>query len=211
MPAAGDKKVRPLQGGIQIVGNIGSGRTMTGTLGLVIDKEDAPPYKARFVTAGHVVGDNYTTVTQGGETAGLVQANHLNDGVDIAVVNVSIGVPVEVGRVWTGDDTYITVKFAGTDRPAKGSTVVLQGSVSGNVTGTVVETNATITDATTGSVAKSVVVVDYGANPTAPRDSGAPVLSSLENGALCYGVHGGSAKIQNKIYGWFTPFDNLDW
>lgn len=215
MPAAGNKKVRPLQGGIQIEGRPGPGKLATGTLGLVIDKEPSGAQRAHFVTAGHVVGqpNNNDAVGQPdvSNLVGRVEENHLSAGVDIAVVRTVAGVPAEVGWVWTGDGTHITVTFAKTGLPTKGSTVELQGAVSGHLTGTVIEPDADITDVTTGEKALHVVLVDYGNHPTAPGDSGAPVLSAMSNGASCYGVHGGSTVVNGNHYGWFTPFDNIAW
>jgi hypothetical protein len=99
------------------------------------------------------------------------------------------------------------VKFAPTDHPAKGSTIYIQGALSGAVAGTVISTSADIHVPQSNEIIQQVVLVDYGAN-TADRDSGAPVLSALADGALCYGVHGGSVVYEGKHHGWYTPFSH---
>ncbi|GAA3044046.1 S1 family peptidase [Actinokineospora globicatena] len=209
MPAAGNKQVRPLVGGIRVEGRRGTDQLATATLGLVISA-DGPLFT--FVTAGHAVGNAGDLVGQPGlaVTAGVVETNLLTDGADLAVVSGSVGIPAKVGGVWVDDNTTITVKFDKPGLPDIGASVVLQGANSGAVTGTVLHKKADVRDGTTGELAHNVVVVDY-THPTTVGDSGAPVLSALQDGALCYGLHGGFAVIEGKRVGWFTPFANIEW
>jgi hypothetical protein len=207
MPAAGNRNVRPLQGGIQIEHK--SGPTVrTGTLGLVINYEGA----RAFVTAGHVVGiqNDYVGQPTHGIWVGKVLSNFEGEHVDLAVVDILPGASNEVGRVWTADGQFITAQFAKDARPTKGGAVVVQGAVSGNVTGTVLEPDVDIKDKRTGHDQNHVVLVEY-AGVVTNGDSGAPILSALIDGALCYGVHGGKVDYLGRTVDWFTPFDNIGW
>jgi hypothetical protein len=207
MPAAGNRNVRPLQGGIQIEHQ--SGPTIrTGTLGLVIAYEG----ESAFVTAGHVVGmpEDFVGQPTHDTWVGRVLENFGDSGVDLAVVGILAGVGSEVGRVWTGDGQFVTVQFAKDARPAKGERVVLQGAVSGNVEGTVLEPDADIKDKSTGRDEMHVVLVEY-AGAVTNGDSGAPVMTALADGALCYGVHGGKVDYQERTVDWFAPFENIGW
>ncbi|MBM7773262.1 hypothetical protein JOD54_003466 [Actinokineospora baliensis] len=209
MPAAGNKQIRPLVGGIRVEGRRGTDRLASATLGLVIDA-NGPLF--RFVTAGHAVGAEGDLVGQPTLTsiAGVVQTNLLSDGADLAVISGSVGVPAKVGAVWVDENTTITVKFDKPGLPDIGAAVVLQGANTGAVTGKVLHKSADVRDGTTGELVHNVVVVDY-TQPTAVGDSGGPVLSALQDGALCYGLHGGVATVDGKRVGWFTPFANVEW
>ncbi|SES40043.1 hypothetical protein [Actinokineospora terrae] len=209
MPAAGNRQIRPLVGGIRVEGRRGTDRLAGATLGLVIGA-DGPLF--RFVTAGHAVGNPGDIVGQPelALIAGIVETNLLADGADLAVVSGSVGVPAKVGGVWVDDNATITVKFDKPGLPDIGANVVLQGATSGAVPGKVLHKNADVRDGTTGELARNVVVVDY-THPTTIGDSGAPVLASLQDGTPCYGLHGGFAIIDGKRVGWFTPFANVEW
>ncbi len=211
MPAAGNTQVRPLLGGTQIESRNGTGTVRTGTLGLplVLNGDEMC-----FVTAGHCLFDAGTSVGQPvhGSAVGTVQANHLAAGADIGIVRVAGTVAIAAAQVWTGAGSSITVRAAFSGLPTRDQPIVLQGAVSGTLRGTVVAPEADINDADTGQRVTNVVLVRWGGGATsAAGDSGGPCMDDLLDGATCWGVYGGRAVVQGVTYGWFTPFDNIEW
>ena len=203
MPHAGGTKIRPLQGGIQI-----EGKPATGTLGLVVELEG----KKYVLTAGHVVGETDTLVGQPTHdvVVGKVEENFLTENIDIAQVKVSMGVDAAVGRVLTSDTSHITDVFEHQTRPKKGDTVYIQGKESGALKATVEMEDADITT-TTGEKISHACVVRFTDGVPTTGDSGAPVLSKLADGALCWGPHGGKVKLQTETLDWFSPFECVKW
>ena len=203
MPAAGDQKVRPILGGIKIQSRAPS--LLDATLGLVY-KEGC------FVTAGHAVGaeDSFVGQPDDPSMVGKVISNFLNEGVDMALVQVLVGVAATVNTVWVGEDANQAVTFETKERPEEGELLWIQGAQSGKVQFSVYLTDVDITEAFTGEKVNHVVLLNLDHdNDTHAGDSGAPVVGDGSN--LCYGVYGGRVVIDGKIYGWFSPFENLSW
>lgn len=197
MPAAGNQRIRPVIGGIQI-----AGPTANGTLGLVYQNQ-------LFATAGHVVGEPDSFVGQPDQPnmMGRVIDNYVQDGVDIALVEVLVGVPATVLTIWTDQNTTTPVTFT-TELPEEGEILWLQGALSGKISCSVYLNNVDITEPISGQQLTNVVLLNLDVQ-TQPGDSGAPVVGEGTN--ACYGVYGGRVVVGGVTYGWCTPFDNLEW
>lgn len=196
---------RPLIGGIQITARSGS-KTLVSTLGLPIVDNG----QLAFVVAGHAVGNEGEAVGQPdlANLVGKVGWNALADGQDIALVYTNPGVQIAAAQVLVGGQA-ITVAMNRTGRPALGDTIYIEGAASGQVTGRI-RFFADITLPDTGEKLFDVGVINLDGN-TQPGDSGAPVLSGTIDGAQCWGVYGGKFVSSGETFGWYTPFDNINW
>ncbi|MGU3776239.1 hypothetical protein [Burkholderia metallica] len=202
--SANNLKVRPLVGGIKIVTE-----SKIGTLGLVVTYEG----DLCFVTAGHVFGKKDQKVGQPDDAnqAGVLRDNFLEDKQDIAIVNVLSGVDATPNEIWT-DSGKKKVEFGSNVRPIKDQRLWLQGAFSGLVNCTVAEPDVDITVPDTNDRVEHVVLLNLdGDAQTQPGDSGAPVVGKGKDKDVCYGVYGGRVVVNKKTYGWFTPFENLNW
>jgi hypothetical protein len=176
---------------------------LDGTLGLVY----ADGY---FATTGHSVGEPGEFVGQPSEAdmAGMVEANYVSEGVDIALVRILAGVTATINEVWIADGETQTVTFENEERPEEGEVLWLQGAQTGRVGCSVVATDVDITEPNTGQQVNHVVLLDL-EMATQPGDSGAPVIGEGNN--ACYGIYGGRVVVDGTTYGWFSPFENLTW
>jgi hypothetical protein len=197
MPPAGNQKVRPLVGGIQIATS-----TTTATLGLVHLDE-------YFITAGHAVGQPDSLVGQpdAPNTVGRVVHNYINQKTDIAIVKIVVGIQGTVNKIWSDQQDPIQVQFETEKRPAVGDKLWLQSS-RGKIQCSVQIAAADVTEPVTKQKVTHVVLLNLGPDQTQPGDSGSPVVSEKN---ICYGVYGGKVVYDNKTYGWFTPFENMEW
>ena len=200
MTTAGDRSVRPILGGIQVQYD-GPDTPLEATLGLVV----AP--HGLFVTAGHAVGGPGTLVGQPAPVIGTVESNHLDEGVDIALVKIAVGVPSTPNMIWTGANSTQAVTFESATRPKKGGVLWLQGAVSGRVQCTVHIADADVTEPTTKQKVSHVALLIL-TKQTQNGDSGAPVVGEDNK---CYGVYGGRVVVDGETYGWFSPFDSITW
>jgi hypothetical protein len=203
MPAAGNLRLRPIIGGLQTAAT-GQHATLYGTLGLVYEA-------GYFATAGHAVGEVDSFVGQPGtdDMVGRVESNFLSGGVDIALIRVLVGVGSTPGMVWVDPDLPAqAVTFERTERPEEGERLWLQGAQSGKVECNVYLTDVTINEPVTNQQVTNVVLLNL-RSQTQPGDSGAPVIGEESN--LCYGIYGGRVVYQSVTYGWFIPFDNIEW
>lgn len=203
MAAAGDQKVRPLVGGTRLESKPSFFRTLTATLGLVYANE-------RFVTAGHAVPDvgEFIGQPENDEMVGRVETNYLEDGVDLALVEVLAGITYRLDAIWVGDGPTQPVTFETRQRPQQGENLWLQGALTGQVQCTVHATDVNINEPVSEQQLNNVVLLTLDAD-TEPGDSGAPVVGTANN--LCYGIYGGRVVYEGTTYGWFTPFENVEW
>jgi hypothetical protein len=197
MLPAGNQNVRPLVGGIQI----GTSTTMA-TLGLV-------HLDGYFITAGHAVGPPGSFVGQPDASTfvGRVEHNFINQNTDLAIVKINVGILGTVNTIWSDQQGPIEVRFETGKRPAVGGKLWLQSS-RGKIQCSVQIAAADVTEAVTGRKVSHVVLLDLGSAQTQPGDSGSPVVGEKN---ICYGVYGGRVVYDNKTYGWFTPFENMEW
>jgi hypothetical protein len=197
-------KVRPIQGGTRI-----AGPTKDGTLGLVVNDLDSG--KAGFLTAGHVVGEQYTLIGQPdrGNVVGMVNLNTFkpNSSEDIAFAHVSVGVQFALKTIWRPDNTSFQIEIMPT-YPDKGQKVKLCG-VRQEQEGTVVYENANV-EVVEGGVKLQLKGVSLATYPSQPTDSGAPIVSADRKEIEWLGIHGGSVKVDGNWYAWFTPLATIN-
>lgn len=197
-----------IAGGARIFAKVGAS-TLESTAGIVIQN------RADFlmITAGHGVGATHSIVyDKDNKEIGKVETNFYRDNtnVDLAIVKMltsyrdfgayCIQLPKSYNSKY---ENVIIPDEAG--RPAAGGFVILISPTRGASFGRIIHSDVDV-NAPEGRVSH-VCVADY---DSLPSDSGAPVVSGLQEGAILFGIHGGIFTSDGLIRRWFTPLDNIE-
>lgn len=201
------QRVRPLQGGTRI-----AGPTKDGTLGLVVKNLNTGVMG--FLTAGHAVGGQGTTVgqpdTNPNNAAGRVHINTFTAGsvTDIAFANVLPGVEFAEETIHRPDGSSFRIAVMSA-YPDEGQQVKLCGMRAEQQVGRVVYPNVNI-DVVEDGIPVQLKGVSIATYPSQPIDSGAPIVSVDREEIEWLGIHGGSILIKGERYAWFTPLATIN-
>jgi hypothetical protein len=192
---AGNQTIRPLQGGTQISSSAGK-----ATLGVCAYR--AQTGKLGFLTAGHTVGGEHDLVGQADKDnlAGQVTLNAYANHIDIAWVDILMGIKATPFLVWTSSGGYTITKIL-SDDPEKGWDCSMQGAQSGSQAGKI----SKFINMTAHKGEHAVNGVTMATYASVGGDSGGPVVVfGTGNAVLLLGIHNGRATVEDVDYAYFT-------